>query len=638
MIVGTAGHIDHGKTTLVRALTGVDTDRLKEEKARGISIELGYAYVPRTDGGMLGFIDVPGHERLVHTMLAGACGIDAALIVVAADDGVMPQTREHVAILDLLGIGDGAVAITKADRVDPGRVAAVEAEMRMLLAPTRLRAAPSFAVNATAPDDPGVAALARHLLTMREPPPGRRAAALFRLAVDRVFTLAGHGTMVTGTVFAGRTSVGDRVMLLPEGVEVKVRSLHAQNRPAQSGAAGERLALNLAGVEPQRIRRGDWIADPRGLEATSRIDARLALLAGAGPVLGPWAPVHVHFGAAHRTAHLVPLDDEPLAPGRDGRVQFVFDGPVCGAPGDRFIVRDARAVQTIGGGVLLDPRAPPRRRRSPERRRYLDAVERALADGDPEPIVAARPSGISAADLMLALGAPVDPGAAPAGVRVVATGTRASEQFLVGDAHWAGARDRVLAALADFHAAAPAEPGPDAARLRRIAAPGMAPRLFRALVEELVAEAAIHCRGAWLQLLGHAATQTARERDAADRLEPLLVAGGFDPPWVRELAKRTAEPEERVRQALVALGRDGRAHQVVHDLFYARAPLESRARVLAGLADREGTVQAAQFRDAIGVGRKRSIQILEFLDRVGYTRRVGDARVLRDGSGWLAGP
>jgi selenocysteine-specific elongation factor len=638
MIIGTAGHIDHGKTTLVRALTGVDTDRLKEEKARGISIELGYAYLPRPDGEMLGFIDVPGHERLVHTMVAGACGIDAALVVVAADDGVMPQTREHVAILDLLGIAAGAVAVTKVDRVAAGQVAEVAAEVARLLAPTGLHAAPLFTVNASAAGDPGVASLAAHLATLRAALPRRRTAAYFRLAVDRVFTLAGHGTMVTGTVFAGSVAAGDSVMLLPAGVAVQVRSIHAQNRPAAVGVAGQRVALNLAGVEPQRIRRGDWIADPRGLEATTRIDARLGLLADAGSALGPWAPVHVHFGATHRTAHVVPLEEQSLAPGGTGRVQLVFDAPVCGAAGDRFIIRDAQAARTIGGGVLLDPRAPPRRRRSPERRRYLDAIERLLTDGALAPVLEARPWGLSIAELALATAAPVDLADLPEDARLISTGARATEQFAVAAGHWAGACERVLDALAAFHAQAPDEPGPDAARLRRIAAPGSAARLWRALIEELVAAGAVERSGAWLRLPGHAAALTARDHATAQQLEPLLVAGRFDPPWVRELARQSGEPEARVRQVLAALGRDGRVHQVVHDLYYPRAALQSLSGVLAQLAADDGRIPAARFRDAIGVGRKRCIQILEFFDRVGYTRRVGNFRVLREGSSWRADP
>ena len=246
MIVGTAGHIDHGKTTLVRALTGVDTDRLKEEKERGISIELGYAYVTPTAGGELGFIDVPGHERLVHTMVAGACGIDFALLVVAADDGVMPQTREHLCILELLGVTRGAVAVSKADRVDARRLSEVQDELADVLASTPLRDATLFPLDATTAGDPGVAALQRHLHEAAVRTPARHDDKLFRLAVDRVFTLAGYGVVTTGTVFSGAVQVGDTLMVMPAGIPVRVRGIHAHNRSAERGQAGQRCAINVA--------------------------------------------------------------------------------------------------------------------------------------------------------------------------------------------------------------------------------------------------------------------------------------------------------------------------------------------------------------------------------------------------------
>ena len=273
MIVGTAGHIDHGKTSLVRALTGVDTDRLKEEKARGISIELGYAYTPLPDVDVLGFVDVPGHEKLIHTMAAGAVGIDFALLVVAADDGIMPQTREHLAILSMLGVRRGVVALSKADRVDAGRLATLTQEIHRWLAGTPLAQSEVVPVSSTTPDDPGVAALRERLVAAAQALKAsgnaiRRDDALFRQAVDRVFTLPGHGTVVTGTAFAGTVRVGDSLRVMPQGVPVRVRSIHAQNRPVDAGRAGERCALNLAGVEREQLGRGDWIVAD-GLSAPS---------------------------------------------------------------------------------------------------------------------------------------------------------------------------------------------------------------------------------------------------------------------------------------------------------------------------------------------------------------------------------
>src|SRR3984893_477513 len=328
MIVGTAGHVDHGKTTLVRALTGVDTDRLKEEKARGISIELGYAYTPLSNGDVLGFVDVPGHERLVHTMAAGACGIDFALLVIAADDGVMPQTREHVAILKLFGVARGAVALTKTDRVDEARAHAVQADVQAFLAATALRGAPIFRVNATAAGDAGTAALKEYLEGVAASfgrgggsegeglvgacgvagGAAARDARLFRLAVDRVFTLAGHGTVVAGTVFSGSVRSGDTVVVFPSNTPVRVRSIHSQNRPADVGRSGERCALNISGVEKSALKRGDWLADARALAPTTRIDVRFELIADTHKAFKAWAPVHFHHGAAHLTAHVVPLE------------------------------------------------------------------------------------------------------------------------------------------------------------------------------------------------------------------------------------------------------------------------------------------------------------------------------------------
>lgn len=299
MIVGTAGHIDHGKTTLVRGLTGVDTDRLKEEKARGISIELGYAYAPLDNGDVLGLIDVPGHEKLIHTMAAGACGIDFALLVIAADDGVMPQTREHLAILQLLGISHGAIALTKCDRVDEARRTEVQNEIAAWLHDTPLADAPVFDTCATDPADPGVASLKRHLCEAAIAWRARRDDGLFRLAVDRVFTLAGQGTVVTGTAFAGQVKVGETLAIVRTGDAARVRSIHAQNRPVDAGRAGERCALNLAGVDKAAIERGDTIADPRLGAMSPRIDVELSLLPDAGLTLTHWAPLHVHLGTLH---------------------------------------------------------------------------------------------------------------------------------------------------------------------------------------------------------------------------------------------------------------------------------------------------------------------------------------------------
>ena len=634
MIVGTAGHIDHGKSTLVRALTGVDTDRLREEKERGISIELGYAYLPLDDAldgdPVLGFVDVPGHERLVHTMVAGASGIEFALLVVAADDGVMPQTREHVAILDLLGVADGAVAITKADRVEPARVESVREEVAALLAPTPLCRAPMFAFDARDADAAGMRALREHLVQAARVGRARRSDAFFRLAVDRVFSLAGHGTIVTGTVHAGEVHVADMLVAMPAGWPVRVRGLHAQNREASIGRLGQRCALNLTGVEKSALARGDWIADARALVPSTRIDVRLRVLGATRAPWPDWTPVHVHLGTAHRTAHVVRLDDA----GADGsqRVQLVFDAPICTCTGDRFIVRDAQARTTLGGGVVLDAAAPARRRRSAERLAQLDAIERMLAGEGVAALVRAAPSGMRLEELERHAGRALTASDLPDDARVLGGG---SQRLVIGEANWQVLRDAVGRALDDHHAAAPDDPGLDRGRLRRMAVPMLADDAWRPIVDELLRDGGIARRGPWLHRPGHRIEPTEAERALGARIEPVLIAARFDPPWVRDLALQLGAPEDDVRRSLRKVAAQGRCHQVVRDLFYADACMRELAEVLRGLAMRDGPVGAAAFRDAIGLGRKRAIQILEFFDRVGYTRRVRDAHVLRGDSGWI---
>ncbi len=373
MIIGTAGHIDHGKTALVRALTGVDTDRLPEEKARGITIDLGYAYQPLDSGETLGFVDVPGHERLVHTMVAGAIGIDFVLLVVAADDGPMPQTHEHVQVLDLLGLARGAVALTKIDRVPVERASEASAEIRQFLSATGLAESPIFPVCALTGE--GIGDLRHYLQDAARQTPARSGGERFRLAVDRSFTLMGIGTVVTGTVHNGSVRVGDRLLISPSGREARVRGIHAQNQPAECGEAGQRCALNLAGPDLHRqdIHRGDWVLDAALHVPTARLDVELRVLAAEEQPLRHWTPVHCHLGAADVTGRVAVLEGEAIAPGAAGLAQLVLDHPVAALHGDRFILRDQSASRTLGGGRVLDVAPPARGRRKPQRLELLRA-------------------------------------------------------------------------------------------------------------------------------------------------------------------------------------------------------------------------------------------------------------------------
>ncbi len=630
MIIGTAGHIDHGKTSLVRALTGVDTDRLKEEKKRGISIELGYAYVPVADAETLGFIDVPGHERLVHTMVAGAGGIDFALLVIAADDGVMPQTREHLSILELLGVRHGAVALSKVDRVDEARCLAVTAQIRDTLSSTTLRDAPLFRLNGSVPDDPGVAALRAHLVSFAASWPMRPADGLFRLAVDRVFTLPGRGTVAAGTVLAGRVQVGDTLSVMPSGTQVRVRSIHAQNRDSASGCAGQRCALILSGIEKAALTRGDWLADPRALAPSMRLDVELRWLPHSAP-LSDRAPLHVHLGTADRVARVVMLETDRLVGGGNTRVQLVFDAPICAAAGDVFIARDAQARHTLGGGVIIDPAAPARRRRTPQRLAYLTGIQHLLAGEGIEVLLENCPLGIDKSVLSRLTGRVADRIILPVGARVV---DAPGHCIVILDSHWQSVRQRALEALRAFHDLEPGEPGIDRGRLRRMTAPTVADPVWRVLIEELVQEGRVQQSEHWLHLPEHRVTLSDREDKLGQKLQAALAAGHVDPPWVRELALAVHVSDDEVRLVLRKCAVRGEVYQVVRDLFYHRDAIGTLARALRILSEQQGRIDSAAYRDLVGLGRKRAIQVLEFFDRVGYTRRTPQGRVLRADSSW----
>ncbi|PIF74567.1 selenocysteine-specific translation elongation factor SelB [Variovorax sp. 54] len=625
MIIGTAGHIDHGKTTLVRALTGVDTDRLPEEKRRGISIELGYAYLHAPDGVSLGFVDVPGHERLLHTMLAGATGIDHALLVVAADDGVMPQTREHLAVVALLGVREATVALTKTDRLDAAtrdaRLAEVRAEIAALLAPTPFAQAPVFPVAATTGE--GIDALRERLLAVARGNPTRADDLAFRLAADRAFTLSGVGTVVTGTVHSGTVRIGDELTLAPRARPVRVRGIHAQNRAAETAHAGQRCALALAGLAKDEVHRGDWVCAPAIALATARIDVLLTLSPDEARALRSGATVHAHLGASDVMASVALLDREALAPGETALAQLVLREPVGAWHGDRGVLRDASASRTVAGVRVLDPFAPVRYRRTPERLRTLAAWAVDERDACVAALLHHAPLGLDTARLAQALSLPGE-AALPLPADAVRIGATA-----IAQSHLDTLQTQIVDRLSDFHRDAPDEVGPDARRLKRLVAPRTDDALWRHAIDALLARAALARSGTWLHLPDHAARLGEAEQKLAQKLLPMLADGGFDPPWVRDLAKDCAVGEPLVRQTLASLARRGETFQVVKDLYYPLATVERLAALARDCLDGPEGLQAASFRDATGLGRKRAIQLLEFFDRVGFTRRVKDAHLLR---------
>ncbi|WP_347926703.1 selenocysteine-specific translation elongation factor [Pseudomonas helvetica] len=628
MIVGTAGHIDHGKTALLKALTGQAGDRHREERERGITIDLGFLYAPLEPGAeMTGFIDVPGHERFIHNMLAGAQGIDLVLLVVAADDGVMPQTREHLAIVELLGIPKALVVISKIDRVEPAQVQSVHAQVAALLAPGPYCGAPQFAVSSLTGE--GVKALRQALLTAQHEVRQRSASGGFRLAIDRAFSVAGAGIVVTGTALAGQVRVGDTLLLGQTGKPVRVRNLHAQNHVVVEAWAGQRVALNLSAerLALEQIHRGDWLLAEWLFAPTQRLDIEMQLLTSEPRAFEHFSPVHVHLGTQDVTARVTLLEGTRLEPGVRMFAQLLLNAPLQAVHGDRLVLRDQSARRTLGGGRVLDPFAPARQRRVPVRLMQLQALATGESLEQILPVLLANSdAGLDPLRLERQFNRLRSTWHLPADVRVIAT---RQGPLLFNTERWEALKVSLLEHLAHFHQLEPDELGPDRDRLRRFSAMSLDRPTFISLLDELLSSGAIAVSGPWLHLPEHQVRLSEEDEAMWQQLQPLFEQAGFDPPWVRNLASAIGCDEAAVRLLLRKMARLGLVHQVVRDLFYLDASVHQLAAMLLQLVDNHSLIQVAAFRDRVGIGRKRSIQILEFFDRIGLTRRLGDQRCIR---------
>ena len=629
MIVATAGHIDHGKTTLVKRLTGVDTDRLPEEKARGISIDLGFAYLPLPGGGLIGFVDVPGHERFIRNMLAGVCGIDFALLVVAADDGIMPQTLEHLSILDLLHVTRGAAVITKIDRTERARVDQVAANVAALLAGTGLKEAPVLRISATTGE--GVNDLQQLLAREDAALAARQSTGQhFRLAIDRAFSVAGSGTVVTGTVFSGTVKPGDRLMISPTGLAVRVRTVQIQGKAAATAAAGQRCALNLTGTDLESVRRGDWVLGEAIHVPTQRLDTKVTVLATEEQPIRHWTPVHVHVGTADVTARVAIRRGDTIAPGSAKVVQLVLDKPICALHGDRFILRDQSATRTLGGGVVIDPFPPVSRRRSAARAAEIAALE---ADA-PEAALAAfsrsSPAGIDLGRFEKTYNLTPERAAAlytAAGVIAVGKEHRTGITVVLRDE----LRGKLLEALAAFHRQQPQAAGKEVEALRAELAPQLPAAVFQTLLRELADERKLEVQGSIARIPGHNATSNPADEKLWQAIRPAIESGGFSPAPIKDLALTLKLKEAVVKDFLHRKAKGGDLHKVTADRFYLRPTLATLAAIAQATsqAQSNGLFTAAQYRDATGVGRSLAIEILEFLDTLGITQRIGDARKMR---------
>ncbi|QLS04191.1 selenocysteine-specific translation elongation factor [Citrobacter freundii] len=607
MIIATAGHVDHGKTTLLQAITGVNADRLPEEKKRGMTIDLGYAYWPQPDGRVLGFIDVPGHEKFLSNMLAGIGGIDHALLVVACDDGVMAQTREHLQILQLTGNPQLTVALTKADRVDDARIDDVRAEVQSTLANFGFAGATLFVTAAS--EGLGIYALREHLLQL----PARELARnhTFRLAIDRAFTVKGAGLVVTGTALSGEVNVGDTLWLTGVNKPMRVRSLHAQNQATEYAHAGQRIALNIAGdAEKEQLTRGDWLLSDAPPDALTRV---IVSLEHAAP-LTQWQPLHIHHAASHVTGRISLLEGT-LA-------ELVFDTPLWLADNDRLVLRDISARTTLAGARVVTLNPPRRGKRKPEYLQWLSALENAQNDGDALAVHLTR-GAVNIPDFAWARQLNGD------GMRplIEQHGFIQAGYSLLNASVAARWQRKILDTLATYHEQHRDEPGPGRERLRRMALPMEDEALVLLLIEKMRDSGVIHSHHGWLHLPDHKAGFSDEQQAIWQKVEPLF---GDEPWWVRDLAKETGTDEQAMRLALRQAAQQGIITAIVKDRYYRNDRIVAFANMIRELDLERGSTCAADFRDRLNVGRKLAIQILEYFDRIGFTRRRGNDHLLRD--------
>jgi selenocysteine-specific elongation factor len=635
-IIGTAGHIDHGKTALIRALTGQETDRLREEQERGISIDLGFAYFTLPDGTRAGVVDVPGHERFIRNMLAGAHGIDLVLFTVAADDGVMPQSEEHLDILHLLGTRRGIFLVTKSDLADAARLAEVRDEIALLAEGTTLEGAPTLAVSSLS--GAGLDELRAEIVRQLEGFEARRPTGLFRLPLDRAFVIKGHGTVVTGTAMGSDVRVGQKLRVLPGGDEVRVRAIQVHGEQLETAGLCQRVALNLTGAERLELGRGHLLADDALEIATTRFDAWLEVRPAAKRPLKNNSRMRVFIGTAETMARAIILEDAlAVAPKSRALVQIVTDDPVVALAGDRFVVRDETNVRTLGGGVVLNPLG----RRS---RRPLEAYRSNLA--------ALRDSaGPDAIEALISLQESL--AASASRIAQLTNQPRADVQRALGDARfiklsigdeegfttrskWDGLKRFATTALTAHHKAEPLSPGMEMEAMRSRLPHEVAPRAFRALVDRLARETDIVREESVLRLKSHKVKLGGDVGKLSAQVEQALGRAMFQPPELKQLAAEVGLAPGAVgklRTVLAAMEREGRVAKIATDLYFSRAAYDAaRTRLLDHLA-KNPEITAAVYRDLLGASRKFAIALLDHFDHAGVTTRVGDARRLRAKAG-----
>jgi selenocysteine-specific elongation factor len=638
LILGTAGHVDHGKTSLVRALTGIDTDRLKEEKERGITIELGFAYLDLPCGHRLGIVDVPGHEKFVRNMVAGAAGMDLVAFIIAADEGIMPQTREHFEICQLLGIRDGLIVLTKKDMVSEEWLEMVQDDVRDFFKGSFLAEVPIIAVSSVTGE--GVDQVRTVLDEKIKKTVFHEEHGPFRLAVDRVFSMKGFGTVVTGSSMSGRVAVGEELEFYPAGVIAKIRGIQVHSKDVDLVEAGHRTAINLQGIDKEQINRGDMAATPDSLVNSTLLDADFHYLASNPAKLKNRSQVRVHVGTREIAGRLVFLETDEVQPGENAAVQLLLLEPAAVWPGDRYVVRSYSPVRTIGGGIIRN-NAPPKRKRSTlQDRENNHRIFALYAEGtDHERLLLflreAGQAGLTQKQLSTRLGVfgnrlkkllqlPVS-----SGQIVVVDSER---QRLVAAPVVEELTAAILAVLSRYHQDNPLKTGLAREELRSGFKPPVDPKLFQHSLDTLLKKKEIVQEQAEVRLPGFTVTLQVDEQELQNRILDLYQLGGLTPPILSEtLEKLKAFPEKQIMQVFSLLLQDKKLVKISETLYFAPQSLERLAADLTSYIQKEGEIDAPRFKDLTGLTRKFSIPLLEYFDRIKLTIRIGDKRVLRKG-------
>jgi len=634
VILGTAGHIDHGKTALVKALTGVDTDRLKEEKERGITIELGFTFLDLPSGIRLGIIDVPGHEKFVKHMVAGVWGIDLVALIIAADEGVMPQTKEHLDICKLLKVKKGLIALTKMDLVDGELLDLVREEVTDIVQDTFLKSAPILAVSSVTGE--GIPELISTLDHLSQEVEERSTDGLFRLPADRVFVMKGFGTVVTGTVISGSLSLGETVEILPSGLEGKVRSLQVYNRPVEKVVAGERAAVNLQGIETSAIERGDVLVHSHTLDPTQFLDVFLEYLPSAPRPLKHRTRQRFHIGTNLTSASLFLLDREELAPGEGGFVQLRLEQPVVALPQDRFVIRGSGTIQTLGGGVVLDTHPVKHKRYSPSVIEDLILLkegsgEQALR----QHIIRSGVEGITFRNLLNRVAIP------PNEIQTILKKMVEKAALLLVDpermkvidrSQYGRLKEMALVQLREFHLRFPMKSGLAKEELRTKLPMELDVRLFQILINELIQSKDVILEKDKLRLPEHQISSV-DEKGLVKRVEETLRKGGLQPPSSKELSEEWSEKGEEVQAVFDHLVHEGVLVKIKSGMYFHRDPFNHLKEELMTYLKQHQEITTPQFKEITGVSRKYAIPLIEYFDQIKLTLRLGEKRVLRSGTG-----